>query len=788
MSYDKAHAKALGADCEHCPLDRGGKFCPSGGAADANVAFVGEAPAVQDAREGTPFVGPTGRLLRIISKKAGIKWEEVFLTNAVLCRAPDGGPPPKAAISACRPRLLKELQPVHPEVVVALGNPAALGILGTDGVTSLRVGPGRSSPYPELQGVRVIPTVNPAICFRQPDMFPNLVKDIGKVDFKDVNWNPPNYVVLDDPVEAVKELRYIEQRASHLVIDIEVDIEKDGAGFGHPNQYGLLCVGVAYARDRIVVFGEGACADESVRDAMADAFSVSKLVGQNGKFDLAGVNPVIGSVRLWFDTMLASYCMDERAGVHGLEYNGTELLGAPMYKNDVKQYVGKGDGYGVIPRPILYKYNATDVAVTWDLWIYFTDRLEVLGLRELHDFLVMVSNELIFLELNGLAVDREYAYTLSEQYTKSLAVIEENLNQILIDAGYQKINPRSPIQVKAALLFLRVRVASTDEDTLKTIIEKVADPDKPVTKFCETLLLHRREAKMFGTYVKGTIKRLYRGRVYPTFLLHGTTTGRLACRNPNLQNVPRESAIKRLFIPGRPENVFVQADYAQAELRVLTWLAQDEYFRELLNDDSRDFFDELTPRLYRTNPTKEQLGDAAWKELRIRVKAFVYGLGYGRKHFSIAAEFKMSDKEALEMKNNFFALIPGIADWQQRIKQQVAAGDDLINPFGRHRRFHLITQENWDSVQNEALAFLPQSTSSDVCLRAMVGVRRELRGSGAFIRNIVHDSILVDSPPDMADDVARILDHHMVASGEELVGDYVKFKTDYKIGKNWGEV
>lgn len=236
------------------------------------------------------------------------------------------------------------------------------------------------------------------------------------------------------------------------------------------------------------------------------------------------------------------------------------------------------------------------------------------------------------------------------------------------------------------------------------------------------------------------------------------------------------------------DNVFVQADYSQAELRVLSWLAQDTYFREILNDPTRDLFDELTPNLRPDLPPKLEVNEEEWKDIRVRVKAFVYGLGYGRHWSSIAAEYKMGDVEASTMTKNFFALIPEIVEFQKKVKAEVKKGHDLITPFGRHRRFHLITDQNWKAVQNEALAFLPQSTSSDICLRAMVRIRRELRGSGAFIRNIVHDSILVDCPRDMADDISVLLDRRMVESGQELVGDYIQFRTDVKIGEHWGEV
>jgi uracil-DNA glycosylase family 4 len=818
------------AKCEECPLNGNrGKFVPSAGPVDVEIAFVGEAPGRQEAREGIPFIGPSGRLLTLVNNQFGINREEVFLTNACLCRPIDGSTPPKSAIQACRPRLLDELSGSGANTIIALGNSAALGVLGIEGVTKLRVGPGRRSPYPELAGRRILPTVHPAACLRQSDMFPSLVADIRKVVTEAAVWTEPEVEVVDEPEEAIRQLKRLEKRAGKLVVDIEVDIDKE-TSFDHPDRYGLLCVGLAYKENHALIIGEEACKSEAVLDALADCLIASKLVAQNGKFDLAGLFPHVGTLELDFDTMLANYAQDERPGIHGLKFQGVETLGAPQWDEEIKKYVGPRDGYGVIPRDLLYKYCGFDCACTYDLsemhaermdalrateertWPYYDRGLPVKGIRDVHDFLVEASNELMFVELNGIKVDRAYAQEAAKDYVGRIEKLKAEIEEVLFQSGcptYGKkkgeyFNPASPQQVKQALGYFNVHVDSTNEDTLKLILDRLStqltyeDDDDPyrglsqrqasLYKFIELMLVHRREAKMYSTYIKGVLKRMFRGRVYPTFMLHGTTTGRLSCRNPNLQNVPRESSIRKMFVPSKPENVFVQADYGQAELRVLTWLAQDEYFRAILNDPDRDLFDELTPILYPELPAKLEVPADLWKETRVRVKAFVYGLGYGRTEFSIAKEYKLPVKEAEKVKNRFFDTIPSIVDWQKWVKKEVWEGRDLITPFGRHRRFHLITEDNWKSIQNEAMAFLPQSTSSDICLRAMVRVRRDLRGSGAFVRNIVHDSILVDTPADAADSIGELLDRRMVESAQEVVGDYVAFRTDVKIGKHWGEV
>lgn len=823
----REEAEALGANCAECPLRIGGKFVPSTGPDEAELAYVGEAPGRQEVEKGVPFTGPSGRLLNLVNKKYGVKREEVFLTNACLCRPADGTNPPKSAVAACRPRLHRELHDRRVRTIVALGNSAALGTLGVEGITKLRVGPGKSSSYPLLDNVRIVPTVHPAACLRQSDMFPSLVKDIGKVFAIPRKWEEPQVDVYDTPRSAIRIMRQLIARPEKkLTVDIEVDVEKDIA-FEHPNRYGLLCVGLCIEKGKAIVIGENACADDRVLDVMQVLLTRKDLNGQNGKFDLSGLYPKLGKLTLRYDTMLGSYVLDERPGIHGLKAQAVEDLGAPQYDEEIKQYVGSKNGYGAIPRDLLYRYCGYDCVCTHDLselqarrmdasdnesarikWAELYPELDFRCLRDVHDFLVEASNQFVPVELNGIAVDRAYAAQLEEEYLERLDKLETKIDEILVQAGYVqknsagkviRHNPRSPKQVMEVFGFFRVRAQNTNEETLRAISDALfrASNDQAngytvkqaqFNDYIETLLLHRREAKLYGTYVKGIIKRLYRSRVYPTFLLHGTTSGRTACRNPNVQNIPRESSIRKLFIPSQPENVFVQADYSQAELRVLTWLAHDEYFREILNDPNRDLFDELTPILYPELPAKDKVPPELWKETRIRVKAFVYGLGYGRTEFSIAKEYKVSVREAQTVKNRFFDAIPSIVTWQQWVKDQVYSGEDLISPFGRHRRFHLITPDNWKSIQNEALSFLPQSTSSDIGLRALGRVRSELHGTGAFVRNFVHDSILADCHGDMAEYVADVLDRHMVQSAREVVGDYVQFRTDVKIGKHWGEV
>lgn len=766
-SITRRHPDAL---CENCSLftEQGSKYAGGEGPDTADIVIIGEAPGYDEAKKGRPFTGPSGRLLDTVLSYHKIDRAASYVDNVVACRPPSNRTPSKGEIDCCWPRLRKEVTKRQPKTIVALGNTAAQTTLETrTGITTLRIGPPKPSPY--FEGAEVIATVHPAYCLRTADAFPHLVSDIGKArtDIR-ISWEPPTYVVVNDESSARQALEEIPRRSKRLVVDIEAGIDKDE--FGHPDHYQPLCVGIGYEKGKVCVIGEEALRVPSVKHHLADVLLTSDLTEQNGKFDSAGLEAWcqtggIGS-RLKFDTMLASYCLDERPGIHSLDYNGVELLGAPNWKHELSRYVKKGDNYNVVPRDVLYRYNAYDVGATDLLEEYFVARFDDDN-RKLHDFLVEVSPILQACEVEGVSIDIPYLDELTETY---LGVIEALVDELQPWVA----NPRSPQQVKAALASMGVTVSSTAKDILEIVLEKV-QPETQVAEFVRRMLRHRREQKLYGTYIKGARKRLYQGRLHPTFLLHGTTTGRTACRNPNLQNVPRESSIRRMFIPG-PGNVFVQADYRTIELRALATEAGDEYLRTIFLE-GRDIHDEFSSVLYGPNFTKEQ---------RVRTKAFVYGVSYGREEYSIAMEYGIPVAEARRTMQLFTNAIPQTMTYREGVKHKVLKEqDDLVTHFGRHRRFWLITEENKKDVVKEALAFVPQSTASDINLHSLVRLRRDY---GLKTRIPVHDSILVECAKEEADEVGETMRTVMEQTATEIYTDFVPFPVDVKVGTSWGEV
>jgi len=766
MEVQRRHPKAK---CEECPWYAKSDFADAAGPEDAKLLIIGEAPGAVETRTGVPFTGPSGQLLDRVLDHHGFDRNEIRFTNIAACHPPyspgkGSVVPPKEVIAACHPRLQEELN--GRESIVLLGNTAAKDVLGvTTGILQLRVGPPR-----QVGSAKVVATVHPAACLRQSDLFPNLVRDIGKLKDSNlwVGFEPPQIAIFDEvqsALDAINELYKYEE----LTVDIEVDVAavKDlNIPGGH-----LLCIGISYEENKAIVIGEEALKHGGVRVGLRNLLSSRKLTCHNGKFDIAKLMSygLLNDTYCFdFDTMFASYVFDERPGYHGLKQLSSEILGAPDYEHEIKPFVETGGGYGLIPRPLLYKYCAWDTAFTFLLKRHFESRFEKDSkLREVHDRLIMYARELIYVEQDGVKFDLDYNAELYTYYNELLLPLEEQMRVQGL------ANPRSPKQVAEWLASQGIKVPDTQAETLRNAYAANKD-----NQLLGLLLEHRLHQKSMSTYVKGLRKRVHDGRIYSTFLLHGSVTGRTASRNPNLQNITRGVTLRKQFIPDEG-NVFVQADYGQIELRVAALEAEDEYLIGLFNDPSRDIFDEIGTAIWGS------LEKAKTKEARVRTKAYVYGMGYGREAMSIAQEFKMPISVAEAGMNAYFQMVPGVAQWRRDIEEQLKT-QALETRFHRKRRFWLLTRENRGDAIREGWAFIPQSTANDVTLTALVRARQ----AGMAVRIPVHDSIMVEceDTPDTVTEVRNELSRIMVDTASDLLGDRVPFIADTEIGYNWGEL
>ncbi|MEK6726507.1 MAG: uracil-DNA glycosylase [Deltaproteobacteria bacterium] len=165
-------------DCQRCKLSKGRTNLVFGvGNPDARIVFVGEGPGKDEDLQGEPFVGRAGQLLTdIITKGMKMRREDVYICNVVKCRPPENRNPEPDEIDACEGFLIKQLEVIKPEIVVALGTFAAKTLLKTDlPISKLRGG------FHDYKGIKVMPTFHPSYLLRNPEKKKDTWEDIKMV-------------------------------------------------------------------------------------------------------------------------------------------------------------------------------------------------------------------------------------------------------------------------------------------------------------------------------------------------------------------------------------------------------------------------------------------------------------------------------------------------------------------------------------------------------------------------------------------------------------------------------
>ena len=170
--------RAVIGDCRRCKLAPHRTHVVFGvGNPRARLVFVGEAPGRDEDLRGEPFVGRAGQLLtEIITKGMRLRREDVYIANVIKCRPPENRNPEPDEVATCEPFLLRQLELIGPEVIVALGKFAAQTLLRSKmPITQLR---GRWFDY---HGIRLMPTFHPAYLLRNPGDKRLVWDDIRKV-------------------------------------------------------------------------------------------------------------------------------------------------------------------------------------------------------------------------------------------------------------------------------------------------------------------------------------------------------------------------------------------------------------------------------------------------------------------------------------------------------------------------------------------------------------------------------------------------------------------------------
>ena len=163
---------------------------------------------------------------------------------------------------------------------------------------------------------------------------------------------------------------------------------------------------------------------------------------------------------------------------------------------------------------------------------------------------------------------------------------------------------------------------------------------------------------------------------------------------------------------------------------------------------------------------------------------------YGRGVPAIATALEMPIDSAQHVYDQYMGAYSGLRDWQQKVRHSVGRKEENYmrrTKFGMSYNPLFVPDANYASTQNEALAFVPQSTANDICLNAAIKINEQVGQYGAKLIGLVHDATYVECPEETIEECSRMMEHEM-SKAATLVFNRVPFVAEAEVGSNWEEV
>jgi len=430
------------------------------------------------------------------------------------------------------------------------------------------------------------------------------------------------------------------------------------------------------------------------------------VVFHNAKFDLqilkkAGVQPP----KEFYDTMLMAHLIDEnKLFGYSLEDLATELLG--VGKDLAMAKLMKSVKWNDVPSFAMARYAKQDARITLDLYHklkpYFLEYEEVWKVDR--EFLLVLQR----LEERGMLVDRKMAAELKIR-------CEERLKELISLIGFdpaksntlqQKLFDEPPFGLGLKVLTRTpTGRAQVNDDFLET-------SNHPI---CGLILEFRKLNKQLtGYYIPYLEMTKSDGRLHAGFKQHGTVTGRLSCADPNLQQIPRDGKVKKLFLPD-PGYQLWEIDYKNIEMRLAAVYSEE-------------------PGLLETFKAEGDVHQTTANELGISrqdAKTINFLIIYGGSQRKLSQQLGVSEQTASKYLKKYKELYRELFKCMYRAER---AADELnwVQMWGGRRRHFKQQYEH-----RKAFNSLIQGGAFEIVKRSMI----KLEEAGFDQRCQVHDSV-----------------------------------------------
>ena len=518
-----------------------------------------------------------------------------------------------------------------------------------------------------------------------------------------------------------------------------------------------------------------------------------KKIGQNIKFDFIVLFKHGITISTMEDTMLMSYVLDAGKNRHNMDSLSEIHLNHKTIA--FKDLVGTGKkeiNFKDVDVEKAKDYAAEDADITFRLYKKFHKSLKDEKMVNIYElFEKPMIKILAFMEIEGIKIDNKFLKILSSKFEKKIEKIQKNVFKI----SKKEFNIASPKQL-GEILYNELKIADlkkTKKGSFATSASVLEDLAFKGHEFPQLVLDWRQVSKLKNTYSDSLPEHInpLTNRVHTSFLLAATTTGRLASSDPNLQNIPIKSEdgrdIRKSFIAEK-DNVLISADYNQIEMRILADLADVKELKKAFKNNE-DIHSLTASQIFNTEIKKVD------QDQRRKAKAINFGIIYGISQYGLAKQINVSNYEAEEFLNSYFAKFPEIKVYMDQTIKFCRKNGYVNNIFGRRSHFININDKNYNvrNFQERAAINAPiQGSASEIMRLAMIRLEKKLneqKNQDTKMLLQIHDELIFETPKSGAEKIRKIITDEMTSVvNSEQHSFSIPLTVDLNIGDNWGSL
>ena len=518
-----------------------------------------------------------------------------------------------------------------------------------------------------------------------------------------------------------------------------------------------------------------------------------KKIGQNIKFDFIVLFKHGIKITSMEDTMLMSYVLDSGKNRHNMDtLSEIHLNHKPIAFKDLVGTGKKEINFSFVDLEKAKDYAAEDADVTFRLYKKFNKSLKDEKMINIYEtFEKPMIKILADMEIEGIKIDNDFLKTLSSKFGKKIEKIQREVYKI----SKKEFNIASPKQL-GEILYNDLKIADlkkTKKGSFATSASVLEDLAFKGHKFPQLVLDWRQISKLKNTYSDTLPEHINpkTKRIHTSFLLAATTTGRLASSDPNLQNIPIKSEdgkdIRKAFIAEKGLSL-ISADYNQIEMRILADLADVKELKKAFRNNE-DIHSLTASQIFNIGINK------VTEDQRRKAKAINFGIIYGISQYGLAKQINVSNQDAEEFLNAYFAKFPEIKLYMDKTIKFCRKSGYVNNIFGRKSHFININDKNYNvrNFQERAAINAPiQGSASEIMRLAMIRLDKRLKEQKNKKTKMllqIHDELIFETSKEEVKRISKIIIEEMSSVVKSEHHSFsIPLTVDLNIGDNWGEL